>query len=85
MSIFAKFDRHAGLMGRMADTLGVDLAAASLSGKLAPEEYRNAVIRCTGCTQPGACADWIAAHPNGARHAPDYCRNKERLERLARS
>lgn len=85
MSVFTNFDRHAGLMERMADALGADLAELSMSGKLSPGDYRSAVFRCTGCTRPGACAEWVEGHPDGAALAPDYCRNKEQLERLARA
>jgi hypothetical protein len=84
MSVFSSIDRHAALMDRMADTLGVDLAELSLRGELAPEAYRQAVLRCTGCTDPGGCAKWTAAHPEGASRAPGFCRNKEQMERLAR-
>jgi hypothetical protein len=85
MSILAKFDRHAELMERMADTVGVDLAQLSMTGRLGPDDYRAAVFRCTGCTQPGACAEWIDGHPDGSSQTPDYCRNKAQLERLARA
>ncbi len=83
MSIFARYDRHARLMDGMADTLGADLAEMAMTGNLTPSDYRAAVFRCTGCTQPGACAEWTAAHTEGAARAPDYCRNKDQLERLA--
>ncbi len=85
MSLFERYDRHAGLVSDMADTLGVDLAEMTMTGRLTPSDHRAAVFRCIGCTQPGACAEWTAAHTEGARHAPDYCRNKEQLERLAPS
>lgn len=56
MSIFSRLDRHARLMDRMADTLGLDLAEESMAGRLTPEDYRSAVFRCTGCTRPEECA-----------------------------
>lgn len=83
MSIFERFDRHAVLMDRMADTVGVDLAELMMRGRMPPSEYRDAVFRCVGCTRPGACADWVAAHPDGAGRPPGYCRNRDYFDRLA--
>lgn len=82
MSLFERIDRHAALVDRMTETLGIEIGTKS--GTLSPSDYRSAVIRCMGCSQPGACAEWTEAHPKGADRAPDYCRNKAQLERLAR-
>jgi hypothetical protein len=82
--MFARFDRHDRLMGRMADTLGVDLAEEAMHGRLGPEDLRSLLVRCTGCGQASACEGWLDAQSGQASLAPDYCRNKDQLERLAR-
>ena len=80
MSVFTTFDRHARLVSRMADTLGHDVEARMMSGDLQPEDFRAMVVKCTGCTQPGACSDWLEAKGGEAEaEAPDYCRNKDVL------
>ena len=79
-----RFDKHAELVNRMADTLGVDLAEEMLRGNLPPQDLRATVLNCMGCREAGACETWLAAHPEGADATPGYCRNKERLEALAR-
>ena len=79
-----RFDKHADLVNRMADTLGVDLAEETLRGELPPQDLRATVLNCMGCREAGACETWLAEHPEGADATPGYCRNKERLEALAR-
>ncbi len=80
MSVFSTFDRHATLVSRMADTLGHDLEADMMSGDLRPEDFRSMVLKCTGCTQPGACSEWLDKQMGHADSTPDYCRNKAVLE-----
>lgn len=84
MTLMNRFDTHADLVNRMAETLGVDLGEQMLRGNLPPQDMRSTVVACMGCKQPGACADWLDAHPEGSDVTPSYCRNKERLEALAR-
>jgi hypothetical protein len=79
-----RFDKHAELVNRMAGTLGVDLAEEMLRGDLPTQDLRATVLNCMGCREAGACETWLAAHPEGADATPGYCRNKERLEALAR-
>lgn len=68
--------RHAELVHRMAETVGVDLAAARAQGRLSAEGLREAVSACTGCAEPGACGRWLAEHEaSGAEAPPDYCEN----------
>lgn len=75
---------HAQLVSHMGDTLGVDLTTAMQRGDLSPELWRDAVLACTGCTQPCDCKDWLAEHAQtGAKAPPDYCRNTEMFETLA--
>ena len=80
----SRIDKHADLMGRMADTVGADLAEAMQRGDLTPEEYRSAVLSCTSCREAGSCQGWLEDHADGAAETPDYCRNKSLLDALAR-
>jgi hypothetical protein len=78
-----RFDKHSGLVNRMAETLGVDLTEEMLRGTLPPQDLRATVLNCMGCREAGACESWLQAHPEGADAAPSYCRNRERLAALA--
>ncbi len=73
--------RHAGLVDEMATTLGVDLQEAALDGALRIDEISEAVLRCTGCPNPGHCESFLAETPAASR-TPEYCRNQELLQRL---
>ncbi len=83
-------NRHAALMNRMAEVLGVDLTAAMAEGRLSGEDWRMAVMRCASCDDPQACLRWLAACPAPeaqggaatAEAAPDYCNNREMMARL---
>ena len=83
MSFFSRLDRHSNLVAEMADTLGVDLVDASVSGMAPETTLRSAVLNCMGCGQTADCAEWLADHANGAGATPHYCRNKELLDRLS--
>ena len=85
MALFSKFDRHADLVGRMADTLDVDLVEAAEAGQIGETALRSTVLACMGCEAPGACEGWLSDHSDGAAATPDYCRNKAMLDRLAAS
>lgn len=78
-----RFDKHADLVNRMAETLDVDLGEEMLRGNLPPQDLRSTVLNCMGCREAGACARWLEAHDGGSDVTPSYCRNKERLEALA--
>lgn len=83
MTWMTRFDRHADLVGRMSETLGVDLAEEALRGTLPPEDLRATILNCMSCSGAGACASWLDAHSSGSEATPSYCRNKARLESLA--
>jgi len=78
-----KLDRHFGLMESVAQKVGTDFGDALVEGRVSPETLRGAVLRCAGCSHPDDCARWIDAHPEGAEHAPSYCRNGLLMERLS--
>ena len=73
---------HAGLVDQMATTLGVDLEEAALSGALRVDDIADAVLRCTQCSNPGHCETFLA-QSHAAPKAPEYCRNRSLLDRLA--
>lgn len=74
--------RHADLVDRMADTVGVDLEEMILRAQLQISTLGDAVLSCTGCTAPGACKKWLAAQESVVERAPDYCRNGDLFETL---
>lgn len=73
--------RHAGLLDQMATTLGVDLEEAAIGGKVSIDTISDAVLRCTGCPNPGHCERFLAKTV-AATETPEYCRNQEILNEL---
>ncbi|QGX99177.1 hypothetical protein EI983_13235 [Roseovarius faecimaris] len=76
------FKKHADLVDRMANTLGVDLEEVMMEGRMTMDQLGDAVLSCTGCSCPGDCETWLAARQGSADEAPDYCRNADMLVRL---
>ncbi len=76
-------NRHAALLNRMAETVGVDLTQAIHAGHLHGEAWRDAVLRCCGCDVPDRCISRLASL-DGAEvaYAPVYCHNAGMLDRL---
>lgn len=74
--------RHAELVDRMAQAVGVDLEEAALGGRVSVSEIGDAVLSCTGCGQPGACESWLAETAGPQDRPPSYCRNTDLLARL---
>ena len=77
-----RLKHHAGLVDRMAGTVGVDLEQAVLDGALRFDAIADAVLRCTGCPDPAHCAGWLARHDT-ADAPPGYCRNAALFAGLA--
>jgi len=69
---------HAALVDRMADTVGVDMQDAVLDGRLPFDAIAEAVLQCTGCSDPNHCAAWLDNTPSSDR-TPGYCRNADLL------
>lgn len=80
---FAKIDRHAELMNRMAETVGTDLGDAVIRGEMSGEQYRSALLACTRCAHPAECEHFLVSHADGAAAAPDFCRNATLMDRLS--
>jgi len=75
--------QHAELVDRMAETLGVDLEEKVLEGLLDPSTLTDAVLRCTGCSDPEGCGLWLDAYQTeGAASAPVMCRNSSMFDLL---
>ena len=77
-----KYDEHAQLVEKMAETLGVDLTEEMMAGNWTPEDMQATVSRCLGCTDPAHCKGWLDENTAGADETPGYCRNKDLLEAM---
>ncbi len=82
MGFFKSIARRADLVGRMADTVGIDAATAAGAEEIAAQAWRNAVVRCSGCTHDAECRAFMDAADAAGEHpkAPSYCRNKAMLD-----
>ncbi len=74
--------RHAALVDRMATTLGVDLEQKIMEGKLDFDGLSDAVLACSGCSNPDECEKWLDAQAETGGAAPEVCRNSDLFERL---
>jgi len=81
---FSRYDKHANLVNRMSDTLGVDLVEETLRGNMPPEQLRDTVQRCMGCSASKDCETWLQTN-SSAKSAPDYCRNGALFDTLAKA
>ncbi len=75
-------DKHARLVSRMAEALGIDLDEAAMRGVLPRSELTDAVLRCTGCTNPDQCARWLDESAGDAGDSPAFCRNSDLFKTL---
>ncbi len=76
MSADDRFNRHAKLVSKMADKVGVDLTEEMQRGKVDAEDLRNMVHRCEGCTSPEDCIALMESEDKSA-FPPSYCRNAD--------
>jgi hypothetical protein len=85
MGLFARMKRaiaRAEMMESMFSRLGVRGWFAENPARAAV--LRGAAMRCASCGHEGECASWLDSHET-AKHAPDFCRNKELAERIRTS
>lgn len=76
-------NRHAALVNRMAETLGIDMTEAMRESRLSSQEWRDTVMRCTNCADPEHCMTWLAERQEtGAEAPPDYCENRPLMAEL---
>lgn len=84
MSYLKRIETHTRLSNSMADALGVDLVEATQRGLIPEQGLREVVTTCMGCRETGACQEWLGEHEGETpSEAPEYCRNKPLLDRLA--
>lgn len=81
--------RHAALVDRMANALGLNLEEAVMRGDLSGDALPDMVLRCTGCANPEGCESMLTQHearPGGsaALTPPYYCRNAGVFDDLGR-
>ncbi len=69
--------RHADLVERMSRAVGLDFEEEILRGNLQIDTLGDAVLRCSGCANTGACNHWLTAQDSTVEAPPDYCRNKD--------
>ena len=74
--------RHARLVDTMAEAQGIDLEEAILRGKMSISDLDDAVLRCTGCSDPGRCERFLGAVDRMIESVPDFCRNDELFSEL---
>ena len=74
--------RHADLVDRMATTLGLDLEEKMMEGQLQIDTLGDAVLRCTGCSDPDGCERWLAEQTGIAPDSPPMCRNADLFDLL---
>jgi hypothetical protein len=74
--------KHAALFDRMAQTLGLDLEESAMRGDLTIDQISDAVLACTGCSDPDHCDGWLQERATGAGDPPGFCRNSDLLLRL---
>lgn len=80
MSNMERFRNHERLMTRLADANGVDLELKMQTGEVTPDFYKDAVLNCTGCSDPDGCQKHL---DEGRPGIPSFCRNRDTLLRLA--
>ncbi len=82
MTSTSTLKRHAALVDRMATTLGVDLEQKAMEGQIDFDQISDAVMACTGCSNPEDCTRWLDAQQGQAGTPPDICRNADVFARL---
>ncbi|QQA43253.1 DUF6455 family protein [Pelagovum pacificum] len=75
--------QHYWLVKGMAKRLGADVVGAVETGELDLSEWSGMVQACRGCSDPEGCRKWLD-RTDHADAAPEVCRNRDRLARLAR-
>ncbi len=80
MSDPTRFKAHEQLMSRMAEAQGADLERAMQFGKLTPDAYTDAVLSCTGCSDPVGCREGLRQNQTTM---PEFCRNQAMIRRIA--
>jgi len=69
-------------MGRMAETLGLNIAAEYDANLVSRRQLDRAVERCNQCADPEGCEIWLGDHVGGSKEAPSLCPNKALFDHL---
>ena len=69
--------RHAALVDRMANALGLDLEEIMMAGQLQIDTLGDAVLNCTGCSNAEGCEHWLQMQTATAPATPGMCRNAD--------
>ena len=73
--------RHAELMDRMMERIGINAAAAARLEK--GMAFYKARTRCIGCCRERQCSDWLARSDSDASgEPPEFCGDAEFFRRL---
>ncbi|TDK51279.1 DUF6455 family protein [Antarcticimicrobium luteum] len=81
MGFIRRLSNSTDLMLGMAERLGVDLdAAISQDPRQGALQVRSMALRCSGCANQSGCAE-LQGRCDHLDAAPDYCRNKDFMER----
>ena len=80
-----KLNKHADLMSKMTEKVGLELGDELLSGKLSAIEIRDAVVTCTHCKNVSDCQKFLDDANANVEHAPEYCLNKQMISKLRRN
>lgn len=67
--------KHAVLLDGMSAARGIDLQERALAGDISIDALTDAVLSCTNCTNPEACAIWLEQNET-APTTPAYCENR---------
>jgi hypothetical protein len=78
-SLYKRVLRHIDLLDRMMTAMDVRPAVRQIPD--GPELLRNAAHRCLTCSSADRCTEFLDATEHVAE-APEYCRNKDLLDRL---
>ncbi|MEX0955897.1 MAG: DUF6455 family protein [Rhizobiaceae bacterium] len=81
LNYFSRLARNTELMQKMFARVGIDNWFAQ--NPHGPEVLRRAALRCGTCTNEAECAHWLETHGT-ADHAPDFCRNRDLVDRITR-
>jgi hypothetical protein len=73
-----RYTRHARLVSKMADRVGLDLVEGMQRGEIDSEDIREIVHLCTGCIDPEACSKLLASDAK-IDNPPEFCRNAKKL------
>jgi hypothetical protein len=79
--MFSKADKHTALMQSMAEKVGVDWNELVAENPEMANSFRHASLTCAQCKKAGECVEWQAEHDH-EEHAPDYCLNRQLLDKL---